>query len=62
LDVLVLEAADHVGGRMNTIETDGYRIDTGAGFPSSAANEMTTLIAEAGLIDHLAPSSSPFGI
>lgn len=48
-DVEVIEAASRVGGRMTTDVLDGYVIDCGAQFLSSAYPVISSLIAEMGL-------------
>lgn len=60
--VTVLEAEDHVGGRMSTVALDGYRIDTGASLLSSAYRQMVQLIEAAGLASSVEPTSSTFGV
>lgn len=57
-EVRVFEAADHVGGRMWTVEQDGYRIDTGAMVISAGYHRLLTLVNDAGLSDELIPASS----
>ena len=59
--VRVLEAADHVGGRMWTIEKDGFRIDTGAAVLSSRYRRLRQLIADAGLAGEVQPASNLIG-
>ncbi|MFD3999053.1 protoporphyrinogen/coproporphyrinogen oxidase [Streptomyces sp. NPDC058548] len=49
--VTVFEQKDHIGGRMRTVERDGYRVDVGASFLSDAYREMRTLIEDAGFTD-----------
>ena len=49
IDITVLEAFKHVGGRMVTDSSNGYVIDCGAQFFSSAYPIITRLIAEMGL-------------
>lgn len=48
-DVLVLEREGQVGGRMLTVNVDGFVVDVGAGFLSYAYREMLELIDDAGL-------------
>jgi oxygen-dependent protoporphyrinogen oxidase len=48
-EVTVLEAADRVGGRMWTVERDGYRIDTGAMVLSTQYRQLAALARDAGL-------------
>lgn len=61
VQVLVLESADHVGGRMWTIERDGFRIDTGAMMLSTNYPEMVALAREAGLGGEIVRSSNLIG-
>lgn len=48
-EVRVLEAGDHVGGRMATVERNGYRLDVAASFLSTNYKEMLQLVHDAGL-------------
>lgn len=59
--VKVFEAADRVGGRMWTIERDGYRLDTGAMVISAGYHRLLALADDAGLSDELIPASSDMG-
>ena len=52
-DVSVLEAANHAGGRMVTVTTDGYRFDTGAIVLSRRYRQMLRLASELGLTSNL---------
>jgi oxygen-dependent protoporphyrinogen oxidase len=49
LDVLVLEARDHVGGRMVTVEWEGFRFDPGAKFVTTSDRFLLDLASEVGL-------------
>lgn len=60
-EVHVFEAAEHVGGRMWTIEKDGYRLDTGAMVISAGYHRLLALAHDAGLSDELIPASSDMG-
>lgn len=60
-EVTVLEAAEHVGGRMRTIERDGYRVDTGALMLSSQYKELAALAVEAGLGAELVRTTNTIG-
>ena len=60
-EVRVFEAADHVGGRMWTVERDGYRMDTGAMVISAGYHRLLALVHDAGLSDELIPASSDMG-
>jgi protoporphyrinogen/coproporphyrinogen III oxidase len=60
--VTVLEASDHVGGRMRTEARDGYRMDTGAYLLSTKYERMRALIDELGLGSAVEPGSDVLGI
>jgi oxygen-dependent protoporphyrinogen oxidase len=60
-EVTVLEAADHVGGRMRTLERDGYRIDTGALMLSTQYKELAALAVEAGLGAEMVSTTNTIG-
>ncbi len=60
-EVTVLEKDDHVGGRMSTVERDGYRIDAGASVLMSRYTKMLRLIADAGLASHIQPTLDLIG-
>lgn len=60
-DVLVLEGEDHVGGKMSTIDRDGYRVDTAAAILPTTYKQMVNLIADAGLAGEVAPTSDLVG-
>ncbi|MEZ0396267.1 MAG: NAD(P)/FAD-dependent oxidoreductase [Anaerolineales bacterium] len=51
--VIVLEAADHVGGRMITIEWNGWKIDPGAKFVTGGDKYLLEMVADLGLQNHL---------
>lgn len=57
LRVIVLEAADRVGGRMSTEVVDGYLIDRGANFLSSTYGILLPLIEDVGLGSRLVTAS-----
>ena len=61
-DVTVLEADDHVGGRMATIERDGFLLDTAAAILPTTYTQMVKLIADAGLSGETVPTSDLVGI
>lgn len=48
-DVLILEAADHVGGRMVTIEWQGWKIDPGAKFVTGGDKYLLEMVENLGL-------------
>ena len=60
--VTVLEAEDHVGGRMATIERDGFLLDTAAAILPTTYRQMVKLIADAGLSGDVVPTSDLVGI
>jgi oxygen-dependent protoporphyrinogen oxidase len=57
VDVTVLEASDHVGGRMSTDRREGYLIDRGAQFLSDGYGVVYGLIDELGLAQRLSRAS-----
>lgn len=59
LDVRVLEASGRVGGRMSSEEIDGYVVDRGAQFLSSAYPTLLSLIREVSL-DGSVQEASPW--
>ena len=59
--VRVFEADDYVGGRMATIEHEGYLLDTGAMVISSGYSRLLGLAEDAGLSAQLVPASSDMG-
>jgi oxygen-dependent protoporphyrinogen oxidase len=60
-DVTVLEGEDHVGGKMSTIERDGYLVDTAAAILPTTYKQMVKLIADAGLAGEVHPTSDLVG-
>ena len=60
-EVKVLEAEDHVGGRMWTIEHEGFLLDTGAMVISAGYKELLKLVSDAGLSHELVPASGDIG-
>ncbi len=60
--VTVLEADDHVGGRMATMERDGFLMDTAAAILPTTYTRMVKLIADAGLSGEIVPTSDLVGI
>lgn len=61
-EVRVLEAADHVGGRMVSFRRDGYVIDAAAALLSSKYAQLRALAADAGVADRLIGGSDTLGI
>ncbi len=53
LDVVVLESRDHVGGRMTTIDWEGFKVDIGAKFVTSSDKSLLAMVREVGLEDQL---------
>jgi len=52
-DALVLEAAGHVGGRMITIDWNGWKIDPGAKFVTGGDKFLLEMVEDLGLKDQL---------
>ncbi len=55
-DVLVLEKNDYVGGRMANVEWEGFLVDIGAKFVTTADTSLLKLVAELGLSDQMVKS------
>lgn len=55
LDVLVLEGADHVGGRMITVQWEGFQVDPGAKFVTTSDRSLLEMVDEVGLGEQLVP-------
>lgn len=62
VDVTVLEQADRVGGRMTTVEHDGYRIDAAASVLPTTYRRTLRLIGDAGLTGDILPTCDVLGI
>ena len=60
--VQVLEASDHVGGRMVTLDHQGYRIDLAVSVLPTTYGRMLALIEDAGLGDQIEVTSNLVGI
>ena len=60
-EVLVLEGAGSVGGRMSTVERDGFRLDTAASFLGGKYVQMKRLAADAGVGPDLIETSDHLG-
>jgi oxygen-dependent protoporphyrinogen oxidase len=54
--VRVLEARDHPGGRMVTVDWEGFRVDAGAKFVTTSDRSLLGLVREMGLEDKLVRS------
>lgn len=52
-DVLVLEAEDRVGGRMKTVDWEGFKVDIGAKFVTTSDRSLLDVVHEVGLSDQL---------
>ena len=57
-DVLVLERGPQVGGKAQSVATDGWLVESGPGGFLAGREELTQLIAEAGLTDDAVPASA----
>ncbi len=57
LDVLVLDRNDYVGGRMANVDWEGFRVDIGAKFVTTADKSLTNMVEEVGLGDQLVKSN-----
>jgi oxygen-dependent protoporphyrinogen oxidase len=60
--VTVLESDDCVGGRVRSVERDGYILDTGATGLAESYDAYLSLIAELGLRGEIVPASPAIGI
>jgi protoporphyrinogen/coproporphyrinogen III oxidase len=56
-DVLVLETNDYVGGRMANVEWEGFLVDIGAKFVTTADQTLLTLVKEVGLGEQMVKSN-----
>jgi protoporphyrinogen/coproporphyrinogen III oxidase len=56
LDVLVLDRNDYVGGRMANVDWEGFRVDIGAKFVTTADKSLVNMVNEIGLTDQLVKS------
>ena len=52
-EVIVLESQDHVGGRMTTVDWEGFKVDVGAKFVTSSDKTLLKMVEEVGLTDQL---------
>jgi oxygen-dependent protoporphyrinogen oxidase len=52
-DVLVLEAREAPGGRMRTVDWEGFKVDVGAKFVTSSDTTLLKMVDEVGLTDQL---------
>jgi oxygen-dependent protoporphyrinogen oxidase len=55
-DVLVLDRNDYVGGRMANVEWEGFRVDIGAKFVTTADKSLVNMVSELGLSNQLVKS------
>src|SRR3972149_11784158 len=60
--VHVLEANDYVGGRMFTVDWEGFRVDGGAKFVTTADRTLLAMVSELGLDDQLVKTGSGLDI
>ncbi|MHB8696206.1 MAG: protoporphyrinogen/coproporphyrinogen oxidase [Solirubrobacteraceae bacterium] len=60
--VTVLESDDCIGGRVRSVERDGYILDTGATGLAESYDAYLSLVAELGLRDEIVPASPAIGI
>ncbi|MFI7123124.1 FAD-dependent oxidoreductase [Amycolatopsis sp. NPDC049868] len=61
-DVTVLECDERVGGRMSTVQRDGFSVDRCAVWLSDNYSALRRLAEDAGLDDRMRPSSDVFGV
>jgi oxygen-dependent protoporphyrinogen oxidase len=61
-EVAVLEAAAAVGGRLSTLEKDGYRIDLAASMMLHSYKRTVELVGELGLNEEIVPGSDVTGV
>lgn len=63
-DVTVLDKGDEatIGGRMSTVEIQGFHVDIGATLLFSSYRDMLALISDAGLAGEMRPGSDHFAI
>lgn len=60
--VKLIESGSEIGGRAETIEKQGYLIDTGCSATTSAYTSYFALAREAGVVDRIEPASPVVGI
>ena len=56
-DVLVLDRNDYVGGRMANVDWEGFRLDIGAKFVTTADKSLVQIVQDLGLADQLVKST-----
>jgi oxygen-dependent protoporphyrinogen oxidase len=56
-DVLVLDMNHYVGGRMANVDWEGFRVDIGAKFVTTADKSLVNMVGELGLADQLVKSN-----
>lgn len=61
-DVTVLEAEDHVGGKMASVERDGFRLNRGAGVYAGSYRGLFRVIDELGLTAKLTKPATVVGV
>jgi oxygen-dependent protoporphyrinogen oxidase len=52
-DVTVLEATDYIGGKMSSLQVDGFTLNRGATLLPTSYTEVKSLITELGLMDQI---------
>ncbi|NIM92242.1 MAG: FAD-dependent oxidoreductase [Anaerolineales bacterium] len=52
-DVVILERSDHVGGRMTTLDWEGFKVDIGAKFVTTSDKSLLDMVQALGLEDQL---------
>jgi protoporphyrinogen/coproporphyrinogen III oxidase len=62
VDVTVLERSERVGGRIRTVEIDGFRMDAAASVVPTTYRRTLQLIQDAGLAGEIVPTSDLLGI
>jgi len=60
--VLVLDLNDYVGGRMANVNWEGFRVDIGAKFVTTADKSLVNMVSELGLSDQLVKSEEGLAI
>jgi oxygen-dependent protoporphyrinogen oxidase len=57
-EVIILEARDHVGGRMTTVDWGGFKVDIGAKFVTTSDKSLLDMVRTLGLEDQLVRDES----
>jgi oxygen-dependent protoporphyrinogen oxidase len=61
-DVTVLEAEDHVGGKMASVAREGFRVNRGAGVYAGSYRGLFRVIEELGLSDRVTKPATVVGV